>query len=163
MRKLTLILLLAALLTMAFDFQPFTQMIEFPRDLDDLYAKIEAQEYGYTWSDCTPGEVVGAYVTWAQVREIAAIDDGGRARVMISRERAQAILTGVSAAGDIDASESEIFRLLLLEFFRSEMLSCGVDGYPTLYGAVGHGVGRSYSIHLMPISRSSAGLFSHST
>ena len=133
--KRLLLIILAAVLTIAADFQPFTQMIEFPTSLDDLYAKIERQEYGYTWGDCTPGEVTGAYVTWAQVREIAAIDDGGRARVIISRDRAQAILTGVSVAGDIDASESEIFRLLLIEFFRGEMLSCGVDGYPTLYGA----------------------------
>ena len=138
-----LLIILAAVVTLAFDFQPFTQMIEFPRDLDDLYAKIEAQEYGYTWTDCSPGEVQGAYVTWAQVREIAAIDDGGHARVIISRERAQAILTGVSVAGDIDASESEIFRLLLIETFRGEMLSCGVDGYPTLYGA---GVQRVVSV-----------------
>ena len=135
MKRLLIPILILSLLLMAFDFQPFTQTIEFPSSLDDLYAKIERQEYGYTWSDCTPGEVVGAYVTWAQVREIAAIDDGGRARVIISRERAQAILTGVSVAGDIDASESEIFRLLLIETFRGEMLSCGVDGYPTLYGA----------------------------
>ena len=133
--KRLLLIILAAVVTLAFDFTPFTRYTEFPRDLDDLYAKIEAQEYGYVWDDCTPGEVVGAYVTWAQVREIAAIDDGGRARVIISRDRAQAILTGVSVAGDIDASESEIFRLLLIEFFRGEMLSCGVDGYPTLYGA----------------------------
>ena len=143
MKRLLIPILILSLLLMAFDFQPFTQTIEFPSSLDDLYAKIERQEYGYTWSDCTPGEVVGAYVTWAQVREIAAIDDGGRARVIISRERAQAILTGVSVAGDIDASESEIFRLLLIETFRGEMLSCGVDGYPTLYGA---GVQRVVSV-----------------
>ena len=133
MKRLTILLLLASLLLMAFDWQPFTQMFEFPTSLDDLYDKIENAEYGYVWSDCTANEVTGAFVTWAQVREIADMDTAA-GRIQVAQAEAQRILTGVSVEHDIDASEGDAFTLLLVEFIGNGYLSCGVDGKPTLYG-----------------------------
>jgi hypothetical protein len=135
MKRLTILLLLASLLLMAFDFVPFTQRTEFPRDLDDLYAKIEAQDYGYTWTDCeTPPE--SPFVSWRQIVTIAEINqDNGASRVILPQSAAQAILTGVTVSGDIDASEAQVFRLLLGEFIGGGFLSCGdADGYPVVYG-----------------------------
>jgi hypothetical protein len=135
MKRLTIILLIASLLTIAADWQPWTQMLELPRDLDDLYYKVEAQEYGYTWTPCeTPPE--SQYVTWAQIVTISeANQDNGASRVILPQSAAQAILTGVTVSGDIDASEGEVFRLLLVEFMRGGFLSCGdADGYPVVYG-----------------------------
>jgi hypothetical protein len=134
MRKLTIILILSLLL-MAFDWQPWTHTLELPRSLDDLYAKIEAQEYGYTWTPCeTPPE--SQYVSWRQIVTIAdANNDLGASRVTLPQLPAQAILTGVTVRGDIDASEAEVFRLLLVEFLDGGFLSCGdADGYPVVHG-----------------------------
>jgi hypothetical protein len=135
MKRLSIILLIASLLTIAADFVPWTQMLELPRDLDDLYAKIEAQEYGYTWTPCeTPPE--SPFVSWRQIVTIAEVNqDNGASRVILPQSAAQQILTGVTVSGDIDASEAEVFRLLLIEFLDGGFLSCGdADGYPVVHG-----------------------------
>jgi hypothetical protein len=135
MKRLTIILLIASLLTIAADWQPWTQMTQFPRDLDDLYYKIEAQEYGYTWTECAQPPAA-PFVSWAQIVTISEVNqDRGQSRVILSRWVAQRVLTGVTVSGDIDASEAEVFRLLLGEFVGGGFLSCGdADGYPVVHG-----------------------------
>ena len=118
-------------------FKPFTNSTEFPKNLDDLYAKIEAREYGYVW---TPrDDVPQPFITWTMIRQIAAANqDQGQARVILPRDTMQAIVApgGVVVSGDIDVSENDVFKALLRETVRASYLSCGDDdGKPVLYGS----------------------------
>jgi hypothetical protein len=135
MKRLTIILLIASLLTIAADWQPWTQMLELPRDLDDLYYRIEAQEYGYVWSECE--EVSAPYITWGQIVEIGkANKDTTGKRVILDQKDLQQILVGVRVSGAVNCTEDELFRQLLVETVKATYLSCGDEhGYPILYGS----------------------------
>ncbi len=139
--------LLAMLIVMAIDAPlpvqaarpTFGPPVTYPTNLDELYSLIESRANGWVFTEC--GSVRTPFFGWQQVKLIQrlAIEDNGAGMLIIDNGDLSAVVAigGVSYpdTGTLTISEDALFMAAIKAAVTGDVLLCGVDGYPVLYGA----------------------------
>lgn len=119
MTRIMILLSILAILSIAATLNP---PVDYPATLDELWYKIESQEYGWTFTPC---DVVQApFFTWQQaraIRRLATEDDGLQLLIIDNRVLSRVLSMGgvrYPNHGTLVISENELFAIVARSFLR---------------------------------------------
>jgi len=119
-------------------FKGFTTHVQYPASLDELYALVEDKAHGWTFTD--RGSVPVPFFGWQQVKLIQrlSIDDQNTSQLIIAAEDLSSVVSvgGIDfpSSGTLQMGEDELFALVFRHGLSGNILVCGINGYPVLYG-----------------------------